>query len=197
MNIFDPGDETARDVSDELDDEKRVLDDDAPSMPATEIVKAARKAKKKGAKKAAKKPAAAKKAPKKAKKASGKTPAKKASGSGRTAGKVNPASGSKRGPKGRPESQRMRKGDATYGKRVTAARKAKGLTQYALAEKMGVGQPSICNVEKGTLGAGVAMQKLFKKHLGVPLSKACEAAIERGSVNQVKVRGTSSARGKA
>lgn len=95
---------------------------------------------------------------------------------------------SRRGPKGNPPEKVLRKGDAAYGKKVAAARKAKGLRQWQLAEKMGVGQPSVCNVERGTLAAGIGMQKLFKKHLGVPMTKACEAAIEAGHKSIVKSR---------
>ena len=101
---------------------------------------------------------------------------------------VRRGAGSRRGPKGNPPEKVLRKGDAVYGRKVAAARKAKGLRQWQLAEKMGVGQPSICNVERGTLAAGIGMQKLFKKHLGVPMTKACEAAIEKGHKSIVKSR---------
>lgn len=107
----------------------------------------------------------------------------------RSAGKKTASTGkTRRGPKGNPPEKVLRKGDAVYGRKVAAARKAKGLRQWQLAEKMGVGQPSICNVEKGTLAAGIGMQKLIKKHLGVPMTKACEAAIEKGHKSIVKSR---------
>lgn len=133
----------------------------AEAVPATAIVKAVEAARKGGKKKAVKKPA----------KKKGKTAPR---------GKA-----SKRGPKGWPESKRLRKGDAAYGKRVAAARTAKGLSQYALAEKLGVTQPAICNIERGTLAAGIPMQKALKKALGVEMTKACQAAIDAGKTHIV------------
>lgn len=143
-------------------------------------------------KRATKKTAKPKRKAKVAKRTKGKSTLGKRRGRGgapsaKTRG-VRRGAGSRRGPKGNPPEKVLRKGDATYGKKVAAARKAKGLRQWQLAEKMGVGQPSICNVEKGTLAAGIGMQKLFKKHLGVPMTKACEAAIEKGHKSIVKSR---------
>ena len=150
-------------------------DVEADVVPATEIVKAARKAKKKGSKK---KTAAKKAAP--AKKGASRKPSSRPSKPVSKKSSKKPDGASKRGPKGNAPADVRRTGDAAYGKKVRAARDAKGLTGRALAAKLGVTQPAICNIEKGTLGAGIEMQKLLKKALGVPLSKACEAAIAEG-----------------
>lgn len=146
---------------------------------------------KKRAKKPARKAKVAKRAKGKDAKSSTRASAKSKKTSSRSSTKKSTpkkGAGTRRGPKGNPPEKVLRKGDAAYGKKVAAARKAKGLRQWQLAEKMGVGQPSVCNVERGTLAAGIGMQKLFKKHLGVPLTKACEAAIAKGHKSIVKSR---------
>ncbi len=137
----------------------------APTIAETPDAKkkAARKPKaRKPAKPKAKKKAAskAKQAPKKGKKPAAKKPAKKATAKKGVAGK--------RGPKGNPPHKVERHGDAKYGAWVARVRKEKGLTQKALAVRMGCGQPSICNIEKGTCGASEAMRLALAKALKTP-----------------------------
>ena len=141
-------------------------------------------------KKRAKKPAkkSARKA-KVAKRAKGKgAPAKKSPRASASTAKSTASRRTKtrRSPKGNPPEKVLRKGDAAYGKRVKAARVAKGWTQRELQARAGVTQGCISNVEKGTMMAGIPTQKLFKKYLGVPLTKACESAIASGRTRMVQ-----------
>ena len=57
----------------------------------------------------------------------------------------------KRGPKGNPPSKVKRTGDAAFGARVARKRIYLGFTQGELGKKVGILQPHMCNVEKGTL----------------------------------------------
>lgn len=62
-----------------------------------------------------------------------------------------PHAGLRRGPKGNPPSKVKRSGDAAFGARVARKRIYLGFTQWELGEKVGIKQPHMCNVEKGTL----------------------------------------------
>lgn len=57
----------------------------------------------------------------------------------------------KRGPKGNPPSKVKRTGDAVFGAKVARKRIYLGFTQGELGKKVGILQPHMCNVEKGTL----------------------------------------------
>jgi DNA-binding XRE family transcriptional regulator len=56
----------------------------------------------------------------------------------------------KRGPIGRPEAERIRTGLKGWGKKLRAKRLYLGYTQWQFAEILGIKQPSLCNLEKGT-----------------------------------------------
>lgn len=137
--------------------ENEVVTESAPEVltPATEIVKAARKAKK-GGKKAAK-------APKKgvAKKKASKAPAAK-----KAAKKAPKAKGTNRRGPGSPNKV-VRRGDAKLGARIAKARHAKGFTGLALAKKVGCTQPAIANIEKGTVGVSEKLYAKIAKALGL------------------------------
>ncbi len=75
--------------------------------------------------------------------------------------------GRKRGPNQPGNKKLVRAGNATYGRRVAVARRKAELTQGALAKKVGVTQPAICNVEKGTAPASEALQKRIARVLGL------------------------------
>jgi ribosome-binding protein aMBF1 (putative translation factor) len=56
---------------------------------------------------------------------------------------------------------------AAYGKKVAAARTKKELTQKQLADKMGISQPGLANIERGVVGASDDMKAKIKKAIGV------------------------------
>ena len=72
----------------------------------------------------------------------------------------------KRGPRGNPPDKVARRGDARYGARVAKARARKEWTQKQAAAKLGITQPGLCNVEKGTVGASKELKKRIKRVLG-------------------------------
>jgi ribosome-binding protein aMBF1 (putative translation factor) len=126
--------------------------------------KTAKKASKKGAKKVpkAQKPSKAGKKPSvKAKPARSKknTPATK-SDTAKIKKDGTPAK--KRGPQGRKNPERNAPDGGKFGRAVARARKEKGWTQRGLAEKAGLTQPAVCNIEKGTAGAGASAARLAK-----------------------------------
>lgn len=71
----------------------------------------------------------------------------------------------RRGPQGRPEEDRLRQGLKTWGLKVKRARIAKGLTQRAFAEILGICQPHVCNLEKGTFRPSEELRARIDKKL--------------------------------
>jgi DNA-binding XRE family transcriptional regulator len=77
---------------------------------------------------------------------------------------------SNRGPKGWPEEDRVRNGSKKFGARLRAKRKELGWTQAQMGELLGILQPHVSNIEKGTFApgaklAGVIEKKFFKSHV--------------------------------
>jgi ribosome-binding protein aMBF1 (putative translation factor) len=87
----------------------------------------------------------------------------------KTSIKRSSSSPGKRGPKGWPESKRRRNAPdkGVFGRKIRVARKAKGLTQSALAKKVGIHQPVICNLEMGTHGCSDKLKAKIAKALGL------------------------------
>ncbi len=142
-----------------------------PSTPASEAApesppkpsapkKATKKRPARKASKKAKKPTKKKAAPKKPARS-----AKKPS-SGRRL-RVDGKPDMRRGPKGNPPAKVVRNGEKGYGLKVAKARKAKGWTQRQLAVAIGMTQPAICNIEKGTCKAGIGVKAKLRNRLGV------------------------------
>lgn len=106
-----------------------------------------------------------------AKKAAAKAAAKKPK-SKRSAAKAQivPKS-SKRGPQGRREQDKIRNGIKSWGLKVRRKRLELGYTQEQFAAIVGVKQPHICNLEKGTFKAGPMLreriEKMFFAHVGL------------------------------
>lgn len=149
---------------------------EADAIPALEIIKAARKGKKRGAKKGVKAKAHKPKPPhrKATAKSKGEMAAKK-----RKAAAQLPL---KRGPKGLPESKRLREGDAVWGARMAKKRLALSMRQWELGEKVGVSQMHICNIEKGTLMPSPELRERVEvwllSHVGKAKAKAKAAAVK-------------------
>lgn len=59
------------------------------------------------------------------------------------------------------------KGSAIYGKKLCKARKAKGLTQTALAKSMKVAQGTISSIETGRTAPSPALKAKLAKKLGM------------------------------
>lgn len=150
------------------------------NIPATLIAAKVRAAKKgkKGKARAVKAAKSVKKAPAKApakKKAAKVKPAKKAvakakpgPGMTKAGGKaVRPNAVGKTGRKGWAEKDRVRNGDAAFGKKVAKARVANEWPQWKLAEKVGCTQPAVCNIEKGTAPCGEKLKAKICKVLGL------------------------------
>lgn len=72
-----------------------------------------------------------------------------------------------RGPKGRPEAERIRRGLKGWGRRVAAARRRAGLTQVQAAALLGIRQPSLCNLEKGTYPPSEELRLRIEKKLKI------------------------------
>ncbi len=106
------------------------------------------------------------KKPKKVKKAAP-SKTKKASKPKKVAAPKKPAAGLKRGPKGNKNPVRNAPDKGVFGRKADRARKEKGLTQWQLAEKVGITQPAICNILRGTCGASEDLQKRLSKALGL------------------------------
>lgn len=77
---------------------------------------------------------------------------------------------SNRGPKGWAEKDRLREGLITWGIRLAKKRRSLGLTQAEMAEILGISQPGMCNLEKGTYRPSeelkALVEKKFFKHAG-------------------------------
>lgn len=67
-----------------------------------------------------------------------------------------------------PKSEATRK----FGKRVKMLREAKGLTQKELADKAGISQPGLANIEMGVATCGPRTFPGIAKVLGIPASDA-------------------------
>ena len=80
------------------------------------------------------------------------------------------AAAHKRGPKGLPEEQRIRKGVKSFGLKVRRKRLDLGYTQVQFGKLIGVGQPTLSNIEKGTYSAGPELRErieaMFFRHAG-------------------------------
>ena len=77
----------------------------------------------------------------------------------------------KTGPKGNKKPVRNALDGGKFGLQVARARKAKGWTQGELAEKVGMTQPAICNIEKGTCGCSEDLGKKIAGKLGISAPK--------------------------
>jgi DNA-binding XRE family transcriptional regulator len=73
----------------------------------------------------------------------------------------------RRGPQGRPEDKRLREGLKTWGRKVAAKRKALGLTQAQFGEMVGICQPHVCNIEKGTYKPSDELRARIGKKCGI------------------------------
>ncbi len=63
-----------------------------------------------------------------------------------------------------------------YAAAVKKARKAKGWSQREMAQRLGITQPAVCNVETGNVTAGPGIQLLIQKALKVPAIKVAKAS---------------------
>jgi DNA-binding XRE family transcriptional regulator len=153
-----------------------VVDAEPAPIPATVIAAKVRAAKK--GKKAKSNMARAVKARTAKKKAAKLTPAKKKAAKAKPAaakgaltkvgGKaVRPNAVGRTGRKGWAEKDRVRKGDAVFGRKVAKARVANEWPQWKLAEKCGCTQPAMCNIEKGTAPVGEKLKAKICKVLGL------------------------------
>lgn len=101
-----------------------------------------------------------------AKKPKSKKPAKRSAAKAQ----ISPKS-SKRGPQGRREQDKIRNGVKSWGLKVRRKRLELGYTQEQFASIVGVKQPHVCNLEKGTFKAGPMLreriEKMFFDHVGL------------------------------
>lgn len=76
----------------------------------------------------------------------------------------------KRGPKGRPEEERTREGIKSWGLKLRRKRLELGYTQIQFGELIGIGQPTLSNLEMGTYRPGPELReridRMFFKHVG-------------------------------
>lgn len=76
-----------------------------------------------------------------------------------------------RGPKGFTNSGMPRVGNEAWGRKIAKARQFQNMTQQELAEKVGIKQPHMCNVEKGTFKASAklkaALEAILFGHVGL------------------------------
>lgn len=120
------------------DETKEFLDAcEALAAGVADVVAPKKRARKVTGKRAKKAPITKKRAPKGPRARKEKLPAKR-------------KEAAKRGPIGRPESERVRVGLKGWGKKLRSKRLALGYTQWQFAEILGIKQPSLCNLEKGT-----------------------------------------------
>lgn len=72
----------------------------------------------------------------------------------------------------------LRTGNFTWGKKVAKARQAKGLTQQALADAVGIKQPHMCNCERGTFKPSAELRIRIETVLGILRPSRAKAAVE-------------------
>lgn len=81
----------------------------------------------------------------------------------------------KRGPKGRPEEEKIRKGAKTWGIKLARKRRELGYTQVQMAKLLSIGQPTLSNLEKGTYGPSPLLRekidRMFFDHVGLHVKK--------------------------
>lgn len=147
-------------------------------VPATEIVKAVRAAGKKAKKSTKRKAAKAKpvkRTAKKVKKAAAKA-AKRPAKAPKAAAKAGETKAGKKstrpnalGKTGRRKGAKPveRRGEVGYGKAIAKARKAKEWSGRVAAEKLGITQPALCNIERATVKASEKLKARIKKVFGV------------------------------
>jgi DNA-binding XRE family transcriptional regulator len=77
----------------------------------------------------------------------------------------------KRGPQGRPEEERIRNGSKKFGAALRKKRLELGWTQRQMGEILGIKQPHMSNLEKGTFKPGAKLlaiiERKFFKHVGL------------------------------
>jgi len=71
--------------------------------------------------------------------------------------------GSKRGPKGWAPEDRMRNGSKKFGLALRKKRLELGWTQAQMGMELGIKQPHMCNLEKGTFAPGPKLLALIEK----------------------------------
>lgn len=76
----------------------------------------------------------------------------------------------KRGPHGRPEEKRLREGLKGWGMKLRRKRLELGYTQVEFGQIIGINQPSLSNLEKGTYRPSPELKekidRLFFRHAG-------------------------------
>lgn len=68
------------------------------------------------------------------------------------------------------DKQELRHVARLFGERIAAKRKEKGITQEALAEKLGISQESLCRMEKGLISPRFERLLDFSKALDCPIA---------------------------
>lgn len=66
--------------------------------------------------------------------------------------------------------QELRHVARLFGERIAAKRKEKGITQEALAEKLGISQESLCRMEKGLISPRFERLLDFSQALDCPIA---------------------------
>ena len=149
--------------------EAKVFLEEVLSIPAADIAKAVKMAR---ALRPKKKSPAKKKAAKKAGGARARSAKQKVQSKKKPYLAKNPK---KRGPKGLPESKRHRYGDMAWGARVAKKRIALGFTQGEFGAKIGILQPHVCNIERGTFPPSPKLREkvdqYLLKHVGAATKK--------------------------
>jgi DNA-binding XRE family transcriptional regulator len=113
------------------------------------------------------KAARAQRAERAAKKAAAKAAAKAKSAPKKRKSKPQAPGAVRRGPQGRPEDKRLREGLKTWGRKVAARRKALRLTQAQFGAMVGICQPHVCNIEKGTYKPSDELRTRVDKLCGI------------------------------